>query len=59
MSEQVNAPAGGNRTHVASIDEFYVRRVNWLISVGRADLVDEIADDCERRRTVSGSRQVK
>lgn len=52
MSEQPQAPDGDNCTDVSNVDEFYVRRINWLITVGRADLIDEIADDCERRRTV-------
>jgi hypothetical protein len=34
------------------IEEFYVRRINWLVSLGRSDLVDEIADDSERRRVL-------
>jgi hypothetical protein len=52
MSERLKPPAAGNDgTHVAHIDEFYVRRINWLITIGRSDLIDEIADDCERRRT--------
>jgi hypothetical protein len=33
-----------------AVDDFYVRRINWLIETGRVDLIDEIADDCERRR---------
>jgi hypothetical protein len=51
MSEQVNVPADDNCTDVSDIDEFYVSRINWLITVGRDDLIDEIADDCERRRS--------
>jgi hypothetical protein len=51
MSEQLKEPAGDNGTHAANIDEFYVRRINWLIMIGRCDLIDEIADDCERRRS--------
>ena len=50
MNESVKAPAGDG-TRVANVDEFYVRRINWLITIGRADLIDEIADDCERRPT--------
>jgi len=51
MSEPLKVTAGDNGAHVANIDEFYVRRINWLITIGRTDLIDEIADDCERRRT--------
>lgn len=51
MSEPLEVPAGDDGTRVANIDEFYVRRINWLVTVGRTDLIDEIADDCERRRT--------
>ena len=51
MSEPLKVAADDDGTHVANLDEFYVRRVNWLITVGRPDLIDEIADDCERRRT--------
>lgn len=43
-------PAGGNGADAANVDEFYIRRINWLITLGRYDLIDEIADDCERRR---------
>jgi hypothetical protein len=53
MSEPLKIPAGENGTHAANFDEFYVRRINWLITIGRTDLIDEIADDCERRRTAS------
>lgn len=60
MSEPLKVPAGDNDTHVANVDEFYVRRINWLVTIGRTDLIDEIADDCERRRTaplVSGGER--
>ncbi len=30
------------------LDE-YVSKVNWLVARGRDDLIDEIADECERR----------
>lgn len=53
MSESLKVSAGENGTHVANIDEFYVCRINWLITIGRTDLIDEIADDCERRRNVA------
>lgn len=52
MSEQLNAPAGADGTDGSNVDDYYVRRINWLITVGRSDLIDEIADDCERRRTI-------
>jgi len=29
--------------------EFYITRVNWLISQGREDLIDAIADEYELR----------
>jgi hypothetical protein len=48
MSEPLSA--GDDETPVANIDEFYVSRINWLVTIGRTDLIDEIADDCERRR---------
>ena len=51
MSEYLKVPTGDSLTGDSNIDEFYVRRINWLITVGRSDLIDEIADDCERRRT--------
>ena len=51
MSEALKVPAGDDAMDVANIDEFYVRRINWLVTIGRTDLIDEIADDCERRRT--------
>ena len=51
MSERLTAPSA-NGTGVSTADEFYVRRINWLVPLGRADLIDEIADDCERRRTM-------
>lgn len=51
MSEPLNEPASDQDTHVGNIDEFYIRRINWLITTGRPDLIDEIADDCEQRRT--------
>jgi hypothetical protein len=51
MNGQLKPQAGDDGTHAASVDEFYVRRINWLITIGRSDLIDEIADDCERRRT--------
>jgi hypothetical protein len=50
MSEPLKIPAGDNGTQIANINESYVRRSNWLITIGRTDLIDEIADDCERRR---------
>lgn len=37
----------------ANVDEFYIRRINWLVTVGRPDLIDEIADDYERRCTTT------
>lgn len=49
MSEEVTDANGNNRTDAPDLREFYVRRVNWLITTGRSDLIDEIADDCERR----------
>jgi hypothetical protein len=51
MSEELMASAGGDGTDASHADEFYIRRINWLITLGRHDLIDEIADDCERRRT--------
>lgn len=29
--------------------DWYVSKVNWLVSHGRDDLIDEIADEFERR----------
>ena len=56
MSEPLMVSASDDGTHVAHVDEFYVRRINWLVTMGRTDLIDEIADDCERRRTASRMR---
>lgn len=50
MSEQLKLSAGDTGTDVSNIDEFYTSRINWLITIGRPDLIDEIAEDCERRR---------
>jgi hypothetical protein len=50
MSEELKVAAAEDRTGVSSVEEFYVHRINWLITLGRYDLVDEIADDYERRR---------
>jgi hypothetical protein len=50
MSEELKGPTGDIGTDALSVDEFYVHRINWLIALGRYDLIDEIADDCERRR---------
>lgn len=55
MSEARNVSPGDADTHIANIDEFYVRRINWLVAIGRTDLIDEIADDCERRRAAPPS----
>lgn len=49
MSELTRAGDGDDRTDVSPIEEVYVRRINWLVTIGRSDLIDEIADDCERR----------
>lgn len=50
MSEPAQLPAADDGMHAADVDAMYVRRINWLITIGRTDLIDEIADDCERRR---------
>jgi hypothetical protein len=52
MSEHVTVSAGDNCTDGRNVDDYYVRRINWLITAGRPDLIDEIADDCERRRSI-------
>jgi hypothetical protein len=49
MSEERTVRAEGE-LDVSAVDNFYVRRINWLVEAGRVDLIDEIADDCERRR---------
>jgi hypothetical protein len=53
MTGELNAPEGDRGTDIWNVDEFYVRRINWLVAIGRSDLIDEIADDCERRRCAS------
>jgi hypothetical protein len=50
MSAELNVPAGEHDADVSNVDEFYIYRINWLITIGRSDLIDEIADDYERRR---------
>jgi hypothetical protein len=50
MSQELNAAAVDHGRRLLIDDEFYVRRINWLVTLGRTDLIDEIADDCERRR---------
>ncbi len=35
-------------THRSEHDH-YVAKLNWLVSIGRDDLIDEIADQFERR----------
>jgi hypothetical protein len=37
------------REQSASGAEFYITRVNWLVSQGRDDLIDAIADEYELR----------
>jgi hypothetical protein len=50
MSEELTVPANNNVTGLSNVEEFYIHRINWLITLGRFDLIDEIADDYERRR---------
>jgi hypothetical protein len=50
-----NLAVSASEAAAADFDEFYVRRVNWLVEVGRSDVIDEIADDCERRRPAARS----
>jgi hypothetical protein len=50
MSEKLHVSSSGRDPDAWIVDEFYVRRINWLVALDRADLIDEIADDCERRR---------
>lgn len=30
-------------------EHVYISKINWLVSVGREDLIDEVADEFERR----------
>lgn len=55
MSEPMKIPTGDDGVQVANVDELYVRRINWLITIGRDDLIDEIADDYEQRRTTTSA----
>ena len=38
-----------------TVEEFYVSRVNWLVSQGREDLIDPIADEFERHLSRPGA----
>jgi hypothetical protein len=40
-----------DKADVSIADDYYVRHINWLVEIGRVDLIDEIADECERRRS--------
>ena len=48
MSEELINASGGTDRDAMPVDAFYVRRVNSLVKLGRSDLIDEIAQDCER-----------
>jgi hypothetical protein len=39
----------------STLEEFYVTRVNWLVSQGREDLIDPIADEFERHLDIPGA----
>jgi hypothetical protein len=50
MNNELNPTFGHHGAGLLNLDDFYVRRINWLVTMGRSDLIDEIADDHERRR---------
>ena len=50
MSQEVHPAAGNHGRRLPTDDDFYICRINWLVAQGRPDLIDEIADDYERRR---------
>ncbi len=44
-------PMSANQHADPAVHEFYVSQVNWLVSRGREDLIDCVADEFERHLT--------
>jgi hypothetical protein len=44
------------REQLTDVEEFYVSRVNWLVNLGREDLIDPIADEFERHHYAADRR---